>query len=226
MRPTPRVVCAKPPGVTLSPNRVLNTWATFASGTPGACAARRPRRRPRGRTARWQPPTHRRSAARVGPQHGADTASSGRPRCRSGVRWDVPPGGLPGTASPRAPPRPRRRSRDTSPEPMPSGARRPAPDAGGILISSTRPPTRWERPKTSGGWLGDVSLYIPPLLCVPSDSFLPDRHCLAVAAPALTLKEFLDHVVDQWAPRRDFQDAGFDDAVLVLVAKSFLFRQF
>ena len=80
---------------------------------------------------RWPPPTRRRSAGRGGPGYAADTASSGRPRCRSGALSGAPGEGLPDTATPRRSLRPRRRSPDRSPGPALPRSRRPAPDTGG-----------------------------------------------------------------------------------------------
>ena len=71
-------------------------------------------------------PAHRRSAAPDGPGHAARTASSGRPRCRSGARRDAPREDLPDTASQPDPRRPRRRSPGT-PMPARCGSRPPRP---------------------------------------------------------------------------------------------------
>ena len=85
----------------------------------------------RGRAVRAPPPTRRKSAGRAGPGYAADTASSGRPRCRNGAPAGAPGEGLPDTATPRRSLRPRRRSPDRSPGPAPPRSRRPAPDTGG-----------------------------------------------------------------------------------------------
>ena len=82
----------EPPGVTVSPNLVRSTWATFASGTPSSCATPRAARRPGDRAARPPRPVRWTSDSSVccGPARAADTASSDRPRRQSGVRPGAP----------------------------------------------------------------------------------------------------------------------------------------
>ena len=78
---------------------------------------------------RARPPRSRRAG------YAADTASSGRPRCRSGAPPGAPGEGLPDTAPPRRSLRPRRRSPDSSSAPAPPRFRRPEPDTGGALAA-------------------------------------------------------------------------------------------
>ena len=61
----------------------------------------------------------------------SDTASSGRPRCRSAAPPDAPRAVLPGTATPRGSLRPRPRNPGTSWEPAPRGSRQSASGAAG-----------------------------------------------------------------------------------------------
>ena len=56
--------CARPPAVTVSPNRVRSADGRRSPAErPDACASRPPARRPRDRAARWPRPTQRRSAS-------------------------------------------------------------------------------------------------------------------------------------------------------------------
>ena len=95
-------------------------------------AQRRARSSTATRAVRWPLPTRRRSARRGGPGPAADTASSGRPRCRSEAPAGAPGEGLPDTVPPRRSLRPRRRSPDRWSAPAPPRSRRRAPGTAGV----------------------------------------------------------------------------------------------
>ena len=141
--------------MTCRPNGVRSRWATFASGTPISVCSSTTSATTAGPSCTPAAPSASRSAARGGPAPAADTASSGRPRCRSAARPGAPRAVLPDTATPRGSLRPRRRSPDTPPEPAPRGSRRPAPGAGGSRGGHTaRRPAGRDAPRVlaAGPW--------------------------------------------------------------------------
>ena len=89
------------------------------------------------------------SATGVGPAPAADTASSGRSRCRTAVRADEPRAGLPDTDMPYRSPRPHRRSRDKGSATALHASGRPVSADGGVPASRRRAASSSRSPAAS-----------------------------------------------------------------------------
>ena len=109
----------------------------WPAARPSRCATRQRGRRARGQAAPRPPRGRRGSGGGGGPARAADTASSSRPRCRSGARWADSGELFVETARRRGSLRRPHRSRDTPSAPAPCGSRRPSAGSVGNPVGRT-----------------------------------------------------------------------------------------